>query len=237
MNDSPYDLSSSDETSIEEDQTQDEGPRFGAVDIVEAFTAMRHEWRGQVKESRDLAEQIQAAAATLKDLETKLLNREKEIVDDPSESARLAYLIAETDHQLTRAVRAIEQAETNRKLRAGAEAGAVEQCAAGMNALARWFARPLVAILREQRRAQETPAENPASEGLNLVLARLRRSMKEHNIERVETEGQPFDANTMNAIGTMNSSEHPSGHVAEQLSPGYRWRGQVLRFADVRVAD
>jgi molecular chaperone GrpE len=69
------------------------------------------------------------------------------------------------------------------------------------------------------------------------VLARLRRSMKELRIERIETQGQPFDANIMNAIGTIESSEYPSGHVAEQFSPGYRWQGQVLSFADVCVAN
>ena len=106
-----------------------------------------------------------------------------------------------------------------------------------MNPLARWFARPLLRFLTEQRQRVDHPSESAAVEGLNLVLARLRRSMKESHIERVDTQGQSFDANIMNAIGTVKSSDHLSGHVVEQFSPGYRWRGRLLRCADVRVAE
>lgn len=242
MNDSSYHVSSTENTSFEEDQPKEDVPQFGVIDIVEAFTAMRHEWRGQTKESRQLAEQIQAAVATLGELEAKLLDRlpENSLPDSGPSAAedakRLAQLIAEIDHQFTRAVRAIEQAEINRRRREEEQAGALDQYFSSRNFLVRWFARPLMDFLTEQRQRDDHAVESPAVEGLNFVLARLRRSMKELYIERVETQGQPFDANIMNAIGTIESSEHPSGHVAEQFSPGYRWQGQLLRFADVRVA-
>lgn len=198
---------------------------------------MRHEWRGQTKESRELAEQIQAAAANLQELEAKLLARAVDGGPEESqEPKKLARLIADTDHQLARAVAALEQSERNRQIREEADAKAVQRYFEGMSAVARWFARPLLTFISEQRQAQEQTTENPAIEGLNLLHARLRRAMKEHHIERLDAEGRAFDANTMNAIGTVDSEEYPSGHVAEQLSPGYRWRGQLLRFADVRVA-
>jgi len=60
--------------------------------------------------------------------------------------------------------------------------------------------------------------------------------MHEQEIERLDVQGQPFDADTMHAIGTVASTACPPGSVAEQLSPAYRWQGQLLRFADVRVA-
>jgi molecular chaperone GrpE len=104
-----------------------------------------------------------------------------------------------------------------------------------MSFLARWFARPLLTFVIERRNRDQT-AEDPLIEGLNLLLARVRRMMREQRIERLETLGQAFDANTMNAIGTVDSGEYPSGHVAEQLSPCYQWQGRLLRFADVRVA-
>lgn len=237
MSDSSPHLSSSGKTPLE-DSTQEEPPQFGVVDIVEAFTAMRHEWRGQTKESRDLAEQIQATMTTLQDLETKLLNRVAQSSSPArDELKKLAQLIAETDHQFTRAVQAIEQAETHRRLRDEEQANAMAQSIARMSAVARWFARPLLNHLAAHTTVQKPTGENPGLDGLNLVLARLRRSMKELEIDRVETVGRPFDGTTMNAIGTMESPEHPSGHVAEQISPCYRWQGQVLRFADVRVAN
>jgi molecular chaperone GrpE len=60
--------------------------------------------------------------------------------------------------------------------------------------------------------------------------------MQDCKIERVETLGQPFDGHTMNAIGTLETTDQPPGCVAEQLSPGYVWEGRLLRFADVRVS-
>ncbi|MGH7201627.1 MAG: nucleotide exchange factor GrpE [Planctomycetaceae bacterium] len=256
MNDSAFHSESSGEPSRWDDPPRDEAPdeapdetpdetppQFGMVDVVEAFTAMRHEWRGQTKESRALAEQIQAAVTSLQSLEAKRLARAADSRPEDSaesnesnESKQLAELIAQTDHQLSRAVAAITQWEADRRLREAADAQAIERYFAGMNAVARWFARPLLRFIAEQHPVPEPTAENPAIEGLSLVLARLRRMMKEHHIERLDAEGQVFDAATMNAIGTVASPDCPSGHVAEQLSPAYRWQGRLLRFADVRVA-
>ena len=239
MNDSTFPQESSSEPSRNGDAlSQEEIPQFGAVDIVEAFTAMRHEWRGQTKESRALAEQLQAAVTTIQSLESKLLAGDAgQQSDNAPEAKRLALLITETDHQLSRAVAAIAQWEANRRLREAAEQKAVEQCIAAMNGAARWFARPLVTLLAGQRSAQGPAEGHPALEGLNMVLARLHRMMHEHGIERLDVLGQPFDANTMHAIGAVASTDYPSGHVAEQLSPAYCWQGQLLCFANVRVAD
>ncbi len=213
-------------------------PRFGAVDIVEAFTAMRHEWRGQTKESRALAEQIQAAAASLQSLESKLADS---LASNPSanttDAKRLVMLIVETDHQFSRAVASIAQGEVNQRRREAAEKEAVEQCVAGLSRAARWFARPLLTLLAGQHSAREPAETSPALDGLKLILERLRRTMREHGIERQDVLGQPFDATTMHAIGVVASTDYPAGYVAEQLSPAYRWQGQLVRFADVRVAE
>ena len=217
-------------------------PEFGALEIVEAFTAMRHEWRGQTKESRLLAEQIQAAVATLQSLESHLRVKQAAVQAEgtPAEQAEeikpLVLLITDIDHQLTRAIAAITDWETVRHSRAEADQRAIAQYFSEMNPVARWFAHPLLTFIAGQREPQEKSAENPAIEGLNLILARLRRAMKELRVERLDTLGREFDANIMHAIGTITTSDYPDGVVADQLSPAYLWQGQILRFADVRVA-
>lgn len=210
-------------------------PEFGFVDIIEAFTAMRHEWRGQTKESRGVAESVQAAMSNIRELETKLLAQAASGSTD--ESRKLAQLVAEIDNQLTRAVAVAGRCEANRKQREESKSKALQHYFDGMHAMARWFARPLLMFVTEQRRAEEQIPEDAAVEGLNLVLAQLRHTMKENQIQRIDALGQPFDAETMNAIGTIVSQDYPAGHVAEQLSPCYRWRGSILRFADVRVVS
>lgn len=218
------------------DPSTGDAPQFGAVDIVEAFTAMRHEWRGQAKEGRDLAEQLETAVANIRSLESKLLACVADNRADDS-AKPLVELLVETDHQLSRAAAAIEQWELNRRRREAADAKAIDHCSARMSRLARWLARPLLELIAMQHAEQGPIGEHPAIEGLNLVLARLRRAMQEQSIQRIDVAGQPFDASTMHAIGTVESTEFPAGHVAQQLSPAYVWQGRLLRFADVRIAN
>lgn len=238
MNDSNFHQEASVEASTCGDVlSPDDAPRFGAVDIVEAFTALRHELRGQTREGRALAELIQSTAENLQSMESKLLACVADrSPDDSTEAKQFALLIVETDHQFSRAVAAIAQWESRARLREAADDKAIDQLFAGMNRVARWFASPLMALLSAQRSVREAASTHAAIEGLDMVVARLRRMMRERGIERIDVEKQPFDANSMHAIGTMESTDCPAGCVAEQLSPAYRWRGKILRFADVRVA-
>jgi molecular chaperone GrpE len=233
MNDSSFHLESSPEARLPDDAP----PEFGLVDVIEAFTAMRHEWREQIRESRAAGESVQAAASTIQSLEEKLLAHVAQAAEDTTEeSKKLAELIADLDHQLARSVEAAVQSETNRRRCAQSDVQAAERFFQAMNPLARWFARPLMTFIVQRGQAGASAADNPAIEGLNLLLARFRRLIRERHIERLETLGEAFDATTMNAIGTVETDAWPPGRVAEQLSPCYRWRGRLLRFADVRVS-
>ncbi len=222
---------------LAEDVPAEDGapPEFGLVDVIEAFTAMRHEWRGQTKESRDVAAAIHTATTRLAELETKLLAQVASTSTD--EARQLAELIADTDQQLARAVGALEQAHTQRRLREETVAEACQEYFRGMSRIARWFARPLLTYVLQLHARAEPSAMDPAVEGLGLVWAQLRRAMQERQIQRFDVLGQPFDAETMHALGTMASQTYPVEHVAEQIAPGYRWRGHLLRFATVRVAS
>lgn len=238
MNDSTFSSAFSSESSAGKDHDSDQSsPQFGAIDIVEAFTAMRHEFRGQTKESRALAEQIQVAAANLKLLESSVIASANGSASADAKVAKdLVLLIVETDHQLSRAVTAITQFEEARQKRELADAKSLDHFVAGMSQLARWFARPLLAFLAEQRASTTTDSKHPGIEGLNMILSRLRRMMHEQNIDRLDILGKPFDAEMMNAIGSVASTEFASGEVAEQLSAAYYWQDKLVRYAEVRIA-
>lgn len=212
-------------------------PQFGAVDIVEAFTALRHEWRGQTRETRAVGEQIQAAAASLGSLEQKLqslLETRPQRDASDSETAPLVNVIIEAEHQFSRAVAAVSQWEETRRARELAATAAIDASLAKVNWLARWLARPQLQVLAALR----GPAAegSPALEGLNMVLARLRRMMVEQTIERRDVQGLPFDATLMHAIASVVAPNVPPGHVSEQFSAAYFWKGRLLRFAEVRVS-
>lgn len=212
-------------------------PQFGAIDIVEAFTAMRHEWRGQAKESRQLIELVQAAVQRLESLEAKQRSpTDPSHIESSEEMKRWTRLVVDNDYQLSRAIEAIGQAEHRRMTSEVAQQDALADRFAAMNPLARWFARPLRDFWLEQC-AKQASHKHSLLEGLNLMAARSRVAMQELGLERIDVLGMPFDGTLMNAVGTVPSRDYAPGHVAEQLVPCYRWNGQLLRFADVRVAQ
>ena len=214
-----------------EDADQDP-PQFGLLDMVEAFTAMRHEYRGQAKEGRELALQLQASTDEIRQLEAKL----KSLVacHSTDETHHFVRLITELDTQLTRAVDATIKAEAGQRKQRLVQQSELRNVARSMSAIGRWSARRLIQQIESTNQADdETPS---VAEGLSMLLARLREMLRENDIERLDTVGLPFDAEVMNSIGTVESSDLPAGHVVEQISPGYRWRGNMLRFADVRIS-
>jgi molecular chaperone GrpE len=56
------------------------------------------------------------------------------------------------------------------------------------------------------------------------------------NIERVPAQGEPFDPRVHEAIEMVETNDAPDHHVLEELRPGYRIKGRLLRPAMVRVA-
>jgi len=75
-----------------------------------------------------------------------------------------------------------------------------------------------------------------AADGYSLSLRRVERMLPELELEAISCVGEMFDPETMEALEVTGDTGEPSGTVVEELRPGYRWRGQVLRFAQVKVA-
>jgi len=218
---------------MRDDQLDPRPPEFGILDVVEAFTAMRHEYRGQAKEGRELADQLNASTDEIRQLELSLKNLVA--CHSTDETHKFVRLITELDTQLTRAVDATIKTEGIRQRRQLDHQTGLREVAESMSPVARWFSRPLIKKISST--SESAPDETSSvAEGFSLLLARLRQMLQENEIERLDTLGLPFDAEVMNSIGTVESADVPLGHVAQQLSPGYRWRDNLLRFADVRIS-
>jgi len=84
---------------------------------------------------------------------------------------------------------------------------------------------------------QSSGAENNQSllTGVTMIQQQLRSVLTEAGLEEVEAHGQPFDPNFHEAVSQAESSEHPEGHVMQQLRKGYRLRDRLLRPATVIV--
>jgi molecular chaperone GrpE len=68
------------------------------------------------------------------------------------------------------------------------------------------------------------------------VLTALYGALSKEGLERIDPKGAAFDPTEAEAV-VHEPGEGGEQVVAEVLRPGYRWRGQVLRPAMVKVSD
>ena len=102
----------------------------------------------------------------------------------------------------------------------------------------REMALSLLDVLDDFERALEHMDEAPASvsAGLNAIYQRLADLLESQGAISFESVGQPFDPALHEAVGSVESDEHESGVVLDELRRGYRWGEELLRPARVRVA-
>jgi molecular chaperone GrpE len=73
-------------------------------------------------------------------------------------------------------------------------------------------------------------------EGVRLTLRRIDRLLAERSIVAIETVGRPFDPRLAAAMSTVEDPTIADGIVVEEVRPGFLWRGELLRSAEVIVA-
>ena len=212
---------------------------LGAVDIVEAFTTLRHELKLQVRGGRELQQSLIDMIQRLEQRITSLPTSTSANIS--SESRKLAEAIAEIEEGLQRAIESIVQKSES----ARSDINVLNRYDA-MVAKAPWIAKTFAGNWLEDLRAglahsiatakRADSTQDATHRGLELLLARVHRLMQQCEIERVNVLHQPFDAESMNAIDLIVDPQVPSAHVAQQLRPLYRWRSNTLRCAEVRIA-
>lgn len=90
-------------------------------------------------------------------------------------------------------------------------------------------------------RGEDAPAGRRESdphtvqEGLGLLQIRVRNLQRSFGLEPIPAVGQPFDDRLHQADGVCHRADLPDGQVVEELLPGYRLGGRVLRTALVVV--
>jgi len=212
---------------------------LGAVDIVEAFTALRHELKLQVRSGRELQQSVDVR---LQQIEQQVLaQRVASDAQLPSEIRRLAEALADIEESLQRAI----DSSTRNTTLENSEYKLIENVGSRIQSaswLTRFFAGRLLSDLRsiiEQASTERLRAEKSLTstlDGFELLLARVHRQMDLCELERINVLHESFDAESMNAIDLIDAPSVASNHVAEQLRPAYRWRGSILRYAEVRLA-
>ncbi len=77
--------------------------------------------------------------------------------------------------------------------------------------------------------------ENALKSGVEMVLRQTRDALTKMGVEEIDPQGQPFDAELMNAVMQGTAEEGEPGTVCMVLQKGYKLGERVIRHAMVKV--
>ncbi|MEX0819369.1 MAG: nucleotide exchange factor GrpE [Pirellulaceae bacterium] len=217
-------------------------PAVGFIELLEAFTALRHETKLQTKAGRGLEDSVQASLQGLdraiRQFET-VQARETEAAERAAKP--FAEALANLDEALARGAEAIASSH-----RQAAQAvprqlhSALDERFQQLTWWQRRFARPwhrhVQSVCEAEVAAAIDSALSRAMEGYQLIRARLRRVMLEQEVARIDCVGETVDPARMTVVELVDDPQAEQGVVLEEVRPGYTYRGKVIRFAEVRAA-
>ena len=216
----------------------------GLYQLVEQFTALRHDIKLLTKATRGTEERNEATLLSLQAAIEQFRAVESKEHEAADKAARpLAEALVELDESLTRCRSVIEQAKHRVLVDVNAE---LKQGRERLDELFRtqpWWRRLLCRPWHEA--ARELCSGNAADtcrnifdsllEGHDLIENRFRRTMDQRSIVRMKCLGEPADPNRMTVLEVVSDPTRRPGTVIEEVRPGYCWDGRVLRFAEVKA--
>lgn len=210
----------------------------GAVDLftlVGQFTALRHEVNLQTKAARAAVEQN---AEVLKAIVAK-----PEAPAEPEGLRAALKAVIDIADALALSLRQME------KLRGSVEplladlgepTGASPRNSRSPGFFARLFgAKPALTPPTDEARTAAGKLgqlAEAAIDGYAMSIRRVERTLPTLDLEPISCTGEIFDPELMEVVEVVGGSGEPAGTVIEEVRPGYRWRGKVFRFAQVKVA-
>jgi molecular chaperone GrpE len=103
------------------------------------------------------------------------------------------------------------------------------------------FAGELLSVVDNLERAidaidADDEAQKSVAEGLELTLKTFIEVLAKYNVEAVEPEGQPFDADLHQAVSTLPNNDVEPNTVINVFQKGYTLNGRLIRPAMVVVS-
>jgi molecular chaperone GrpE len=231
---------------LDQQPMDDEPPSevVGLYQLAEQLTALRQDVKLLTKASRGVEEQNEATLLSM----NAAIEQFRAAADGQDEAGRkaarpLVEAIVELDEAVLRGRQVIEQARLRVLEEWNAELQEVRERLDQLYQTQPWWRRALVRpwhrATREaySGRAADTGRKifDSLLEGYDLIQNRLRRTMHEHRIERMECLGKAVDPHCMTVVEVVSDPTHRPGIVVEEVRAGYHWDGRVLRFAEVKA--
>jgi molecular chaperone GrpE len=213
----------------------------GLFQLVEEFSALRHELKLQTKSTRGLQEQAEAHVPVLQAaIEQFRAVEPKEAQAAWSAGKPLAEALADLDEGLERGRVEIEKA---RRRIVDDSPRSMEAALDSLFARQSWLRRRLFRsyheatkeVFRQQGLELRRGIFEALIEGYGLILGRLGRAMEAEQVRPIACVGKPVDPESMIVVEVVDDPNRPPGQVVEEVRRGYTWRGRVFRLAEVRA--
>lgn len=230
------------------DETADEdtsaAPEVGLYQLTEQLTALRHEVKLLTKASRGGEERTEAVLVSLNAAIEQFRSVESQESDAAQKASRpLVEALIDLDESLVRGQRVIQTARQRILQDSHEELKNRCQRLDSLYATQPWWRRALCRPWHQATKdiyaggSLDTQRKifDALIEGYDLIHSRLRRTLNEERIMRMECVGKSFDPHRMSVVETIRDLGQSPGMVIEEVRPGYTWQGKVVRFAEVKV--
>jgi molecular chaperone GrpE len=220
--------------------THTQAREFGIIDLIEEFTALRHELKLQTKSGRSLIDQSDATVLALRQAFERIRAVDvKEAQSVWGAGKALAEALADLDEALLRGEREIERA------RRQIATEALSRLTSNLQTLYRrrsWLKRRILRSYHHEvieAIASDGPARNQLfdsfMEGYGLIAKRLGRVLASEQIAHIPCEGKAVDPELMTVIEVVDEPRDRPGTVVKELRRGYTWKGRLIRCAEVQA--
>lgn len=184
--------------------------------LVAQFTALRHEVNLQTKAARAATEQTAEAV--------KLLASMQPAADADEAVTPLLKALIDIADALSLSLRQAEKA------RDAATEGLSDPPRRG------WLMRLIGPPGRPMSPDNLRPLLAGLADGYALSVRRVERALAAAGLEPIDCAGRPFDPELMEVVEAADAPGRASGTVVDEVRRGYRWKGRLFRYAQVRVA-
>ncbi len=172
----------------------------------------------QINESENMSEEENAGEETVSE-STNNSDIDKLILEKEELNNQLLRSIAEFQNFRKRTA---QEKDSLRKL-------ANEQFALELLPVLDNFSRTLLAI--------ESGADvDSIKQGVHMIAKQLETALKNCNVTKIPSVGEEFNPEYHEALATIDSADHTSGTVIEEIESGYLLSEKVIRVARVKVA-
>ena len=217
----------------------------GLYELIEQFTALRHEVKLQTKSARSLEQQYEKAVDIIQEAAGPSGTAEADTSEIVQRTARpYVESLIDLDESMRRGKKVIDNV---RRQLLEEFMGQLQSAIRGLDALfaqlpwwRKWMCRPWHRAVKKIH--LRSVAEDHQSllgslvDGYELIQKRLQKALGEAHIQRIDCVGQPVDPTRMTVVEVVDDPYLVPGQVVEEIRSGYCWHGKVFRFAEVRAA-